>query len=140
MTPWSVRPSAGWSKAAARAARASTLHAPSSSEYSEWTCRWAQAGVLTDVRTVAGGSDARGRLAQAVSARCGVLSGPRSAAAHPREPGAARQLRGGLLVGLRAVRLGLVGGRRNLLAQPRGRRVELGRRRTGRCSRYAHAA
>src|SRR4051794_2507603 len=47
MTPWSVRPSAGWSKAAARAARASTLHAPSRSEYSEWTCRWAQAGVLT---------------------------------------------------------------------------------------------
>src|SRR2546421_2843419 len=47
ITPWSVSPSAGCSNAAARAARASILHAPSSSEYSEWTCRWAQAGVLT---------------------------------------------------------------------------------------------
>ena len=42
ITPWSVRPSAGWPNAAARAARASILHAPSSSEYSEWTWRWAQ--------------------------------------------------------------------------------------------------
>src|SRR3954471_20056626 len=50
MTPWSVRPSAGWSKAAARAASASILHAPSRSEYSEWTCRWAQAGLLTTPR------------------------------------------------------------------------------------------
>src|SRR3954451_2916051 len=48
ITPWSVSPIAGWPSSAARAARASTLHAPSSSEYSEWTCRWAQAGVLTD--------------------------------------------------------------------------------------------
>src|SRR3954469_25149896 len=47
MTPWSVRPRAGWPKAAARAASASILHAPSSSEYSEWTCRWAQAELLT---------------------------------------------------------------------------------------------
>src|SRR4051794_36252537 len=47
MTPWSVRPRAGWPKAAARAASASILHAPSRSEYSEWTCRWAQAGPLT---------------------------------------------------------------------------------------------
>src|SRR3954454_20662972 len=46
MTPWSVSPRAGWPKAAARAARASILHAPSRSEYSEWTCRWAQAGLL----------------------------------------------------------------------------------------------
>src|SRR4051794_40768220 len=54
MTPWSVRPSAGWPKAAARAARASILHAPSRSEYSEWTCRWAQAGLLT-ARAMLGG-------------------------------------------------------------------------------------
>src|SRR4051794_19105960 len=39
MTPWSVRPSAGWSKAAARAARPSILQAPSRSEYSLWTWR-----------------------------------------------------------------------------------------------------
>src|SRR3954449_7788936 len=54
MTPWSVSPSAGWPKAAARAARSSILHAPSSSEYSEWTCRWAQAGLLT-ARAMLGG-------------------------------------------------------------------------------------
>src|ERR1700757_2203604 len=42
ITPWSVRPTAGWPNAAARSTRASILHAPSSSEYSEWTCRWAQ--------------------------------------------------------------------------------------------------
>src|SRR5918996_3118731 len=42
MTPWSVRPSAGCSNAAARSASASMRQAPSSTEYSEWTCRWAQ--------------------------------------------------------------------------------------------------
>src|SRR6476661_6233663 len=42
MTPWSVSPSAGWSYAAARSASLSILQAPSRSEYSEWTCRWAQ--------------------------------------------------------------------------------------------------
>src|SRR3954447_1319511 len=47
MTPWSVRPSAGWPNSAARLARALMLHAPSSSEYSEWTCRWTAEGVLT---------------------------------------------------------------------------------------------
>src|SRR3954454_10630315 len=47
ITPWSVSPSAGWPNAAARAASASILHAPSRREYSEWTCRWAQAAVLT---------------------------------------------------------------------------------------------
>src|ERR1700722_7590671 len=46
ITPWSVSPRAGWSKDAARAASASTLHAPSSNEYSEWTWRWAQLGVI----------------------------------------------------------------------------------------------
>ena len=39
--------SAGWPNSAARLASASILHAPSSSEYSEWTCRCATDGVLT---------------------------------------------------------------------------------------------
>src|SRR5215471_111866 len=52
MTPWSVRPIAGWPYAAARSARASILHAPSSSEYSEWTCRCATEGLL-----IRGGND-----------------------------------------------------------------------------------
>ena len=47
MTPWSVSPIAGWPYAAARSASLSILHAPSSSEYSEWTCRCATVGVLT---------------------------------------------------------------------------------------------
>src|SRR3954454_24666594 len=46
MTPWSVSPMAGWPYAAARSASASILHAPSSSEYSEWTCRCATEGLL----------------------------------------------------------------------------------------------
>ena len=50
ITPWSVSPSAGWPNSAARLASASMLHAPSSSEYSEWTWRWATAGVLTGCR------------------------------------------------------------------------------------------
>src|SRR5688500_13834117 len=41
MTPWSVSPRAGMSSSAARAASLSILQAPSSSEYSLWTCRWA---------------------------------------------------------------------------------------------------
>src|SRR3954470_4348978 len=45
-TPGSVRPMAGWPYAAARSARASILHAPSSSEYSEWTCRCATEELL----------------------------------------------------------------------------------------------
>ncbi len=53
---------------AARAARSSILHAPSSSEYSEWTWRWAQAGVVTGPSRIGGGAD---RLARprAVSSR-----------------------------------------------------------------------
>src|SRR3954471_9483602 len=39
ITPWSVSPIAGWPKAAARSTSESILAAPSSSEYSEWTCR-----------------------------------------------------------------------------------------------------
>src|SRR5215204_461523 len=57
MTPWSVRPRAGWPKAAARSARRSILQAPSSSEYSEWTCRWAQVGAGTGRRMLGGGPD-----------------------------------------------------------------------------------
>src|SRR5680860_471867 len=41
MTPWSVRPRAGWPEEAARSASESIRQAPSSSEYSEWTWRWA---------------------------------------------------------------------------------------------------
>src|SRR5215203_702907 len=47
MTPWSVRPRAGWPSSAARAAIASILQAPSSSEYSLWAWRWTAEGVLT---------------------------------------------------------------------------------------------
>src|SRR5918997_3337877 len=57
MTPWSVRPSAGCPKAAARAASPSMDAAPSSNEYSEWTCRCAQAGVLTGWSNVCVASD-----------------------------------------------------------------------------------
>ena len=39
MTPWSVSPSAGISSSAARAAMRLILQAPSSSEYSLWTCK-----------------------------------------------------------------------------------------------------
>src|SRR6478735_9108345 len=47
ITPWSVRPRAGWPSSAARAAIASILQAPSSSEYSLWAWRWTAEGVLT---------------------------------------------------------------------------------------------
>src|ERR1044072_8424338 len=58
MTPWSVRPMAGWSKAAARSASLPMLHAPSSSEYSEWTCRCATVGELIGVETIGVAADA----------------------------------------------------------------------------------
>src|SRR5215218_2294898 len=58
MTPWSVKPIAGWSKAAARSASLPMLHAPSSSEYSEWTCRCATVGVLIGVETIGVAADA----------------------------------------------------------------------------------
>src|SRR3954447_17916030 len=69
MTPWSVSPRAGWPKAAARAARASILHAPSRSEYSEWTCRWAQAGLLTALAMLGARSDG---VEGALCGDCGV--------------------------------------------------------------------
>src|SRR3954471_20460504 len=58
MTPWSVRPMAGWSKAAARSASLPMLHAPSSSEYSEWTCRCATVGELIGMKTIGVAADA----------------------------------------------------------------------------------
>jgi len=39
ITPWSVSPSAGIPNSAARSTIGSILQAPSSSEYSLWTCR-----------------------------------------------------------------------------------------------------
>src|SRR3954453_23797102 len=89
MTPWSVRPSAGWPKAAARSARASILQAPSRSEYSEWTCRWAQAGVLTRVRSIGGGAD---------GVACSAGSSPHVAAT-----GVTGATRGGLAAGRQAL-------------------------------------
>src|SRR3954471_23388119 len=62
MTPWSVSPSAGWPSAAARSASALIFAAPSSSEYSEWTCRCAQAGVLTGPPKIGARSDGAAAL------------------------------------------------------------------------------
>src|SRR3954451_2638161 len=69
MTPWSVSPSAGWPSAAARSASALIFAAPSSSEYSEWTCRCAQAGVLTGPPKIGARSDGAAAL-PAVSGEC----------------------------------------------------------------------
>src|SRR3954452_14385712 len=62
MTPWSVRPRAGWPRAAARSASALMFAAPSSNEYSEWTCRCAQAGVLTGPPKIGARSDGAAAL------------------------------------------------------------------------------
>src|SRR4051794_1285153 len=62
MTPWSVSPSAGWPSAAARSASALMFAAPSSSEYSEWTCRCAQAGLLTGPPKIGARSDGAAAL------------------------------------------------------------------------------
>src|SRR3954451_19584338 len=70
MTPWSVSPSAGWPKAAARSTRPSILQAPSSSEYSEWTGRWAQGGVLTGLLMVGAGPDVAGPVPGFLAAPC----------------------------------------------------------------------
>src|SRR5215210_972742 len=69
MTPWSVSPRAGCPNAAARAASPSMFAAPSSSEYSEWTCRCAQAGVLTGPPKIGARSDGAAPLA-APSGEC----------------------------------------------------------------------
>src|SRR3954449_3738190 len=55
MTPWSVSPRAGWSSSAARAAIASILQAPSSSEYSLWAWRCTADAVLTRRRSCQAG-------------------------------------------------------------------------------------
>src|SRR3954462_1009367 len=70
ITPWSVSPSAGWPKAAARSTRPSILQAPSSSEYSEWTCRWAQGEVLTGLLMVGAGPDGAGPVRGVLAAPC----------------------------------------------------------------------
>ena len=74
ITPWSVRPSAGCPSSAARAASASILQAPSSSEYSEWTWRCAQAAVLTGERTLGAGPDGPGGLSRTLRVRESGLS------------------------------------------------------------------
>src|SRR6478736_1063157 len=90
ITPWSVSPSAGCSNCAARAARCSILHAPSSSEYSEWTCRWAQACDLT--ATLDGRSQPGGRSALAsLFARHPQAPDERHAVLVPRRHGGARR-------------------------------------------------
>src|ERR687886_2010132 len=96
MTPWSVRPSAGWPNSAARAASASILQAPSSSEYSEWTCRWAQAGVLTTPPRIGGGPDGPRAVTGPFRARCedawrSAAQAPQEAADTPGEPGPGRR-------------------------------------------------
>src|SRR5690349_4260693 len=82
MTPWSVSPSAGMPSSAARAAIASILLAPSSREYSLWTCRCAAcwAGVVLTGPSWQGGwmpTGPRRAVPAAISAFCGTLrSGP----------------------------------------------------------------
>ena len=57
--------------------------APSSSEYSEWTCRCAQAWVLTEAPRLGAGSDAS-RAPADVAARCGNPRSGRLGAIQPR--------------------------------------------------------
>src|SRR5215208_4019869 len=64
MTPWSVSPSAGCPKAAARSARASIRQAPSRTEYSEWTWRWANDGCDTGAEYTSGFGPTGGRKPQ----------------------------------------------------------------------------
>src|SRR4051794_22314378 len=51
---------AGCPNAAARSARLSMLHAPSRSEYSEWTCRWTAPGVDIGPTSIGAGADGIG--------------------------------------------------------------------------------
>src|SRR3954462_7480561 len=48
------------------------LHAPSSSEYSEWTCRCATVGVLIGVETIGVAADATRASPDGAPAICGV--------------------------------------------------------------------
>src|ERR1700733_6628091 len=87
ITPWSVSARAGWSNDAARSASASILHAPSSSEYSEWTWRWTQGeGKLAGVRV--GGQDRRDRPFTSIGIASDTCGGRRAhlAALCAREP------------------------------------------------------
>src|SRR3954468_9000644 len=47
MLPWSVIPIAGWPSAAAAATTSPMRDAPSSIEYSVWTCRWTNDRAIT---------------------------------------------------------------------------------------------
>src|SRR4051794_15561392 len=90
MTPWSVRPMAGWSKAAARSASLPMLHAPSSSEYSEWTCRCATVGELIGVKTIGVAADATRASAALQLPRARILRASKTFRAHEarsRHPG-----------------------------------------------------
>src|SRR3954462_858197 len=60
MTPWSVSPIAGCSNPAARSTSASMLQAPSSSEYSEWTWRWAHGETAMGSQSRVGARRVRG--------------------------------------------------------------------------------
>src|ERR1700722_12274125 len=85
ITPWSVRPSAGCPNDAARSTSPSIFDAPSSSEYSEWTCRWAQVGSLMDrVRML------DGRVDKFASRRRGLAGRRRATASDLRNLGEAR--------------------------------------------------
>src|SRR5215216_3029840 len=90
MTPWSVRPRAGWSKLAARSARASMRHAPSSTEYSEWTWRWANDAGGTGTRNIGprpdgaeGAAAARSRDLRVFRAGVSPALGPGAVGAGP---------------------------------------------------------
>src|SRR6478752_7217943 len=118
MTPWSVSPSAGWPNEAARAARASILHAPASSEYSEWTWRCAQDGVLTGRIRIGAGADGSGGFPMSFSALWRLLASVPAQAPREATQGAIAPARGGAGRGL--------DGARGLLAQPVGGRVQRG--------------
>src|ERR687897_1164097 len=79
ITPWSVSPRAGIPSSAARAAIRSILHAPSSSEYSLWTCRWTACPALEVIgigaRLPAGADGAPGPRADQRGA-CGSRCAP----------------------------------------------------------------
>src|SRR4051812_3388014 len=112
MTPWSVSPRAGCPNAAARSARASIRQAPSSTEYSEWTWRWANDAVDTGSPTIRSRSDDQAARYRAAPAICGDVFGavplalPRVRGVDVRVPGQlaatlGQVRRGGPLRGLR---------------------------------------
>src|SRR5215203_1639256 len=52
MTPWSVRATAGWPRALARATSCGMRLRPSSREYSEWQWRWTKDMTLACAGTI----------------------------------------------------------------------------------------